>query len=71
MKKGLRRGALGTCLFLFLLIVLGGALHLSTGAALLAAVTGTPLFIAGTHRLEACWLRRHEVSGRPGPSDAD
>jgi hypothetical protein len=33
------------CLFLFLLVVLGGGLHLSPSGALLAAVTGTPLII--------------------------
>ena len=33
------------CLFLFLLVVLGGGLHLSPSGALLAAVTGTPLIV--------------------------
>ena len=33
------------CVFLFLLVVLGGGLHLSPSGALLAAVTGTPLIV--------------------------
>ena len=33
------------CLFLFLLVVLGGGLHLSPSGALLAAATGTPLIV--------------------------
>jgi hypothetical protein len=33
------------CLFLFLLVVLGGGLHLSPAGAFLAAATGTPLVI--------------------------
>jgi hypothetical protein len=42
------------CLFLFLLVVLGGGLHLSPSGALLAAVTGTPLIV---HVFNA-WSRR-------------
>ena len=33
------------CLFLFLLVVLGGGLHLSPSGAFLAALTGTPLMV--------------------------
>lgn len=33
------------CLFLFLLVVLGGGLHLNPAGAFLAASTGTPLII--------------------------
>ena len=33
------------CLFLFLLIVIGGGLHLNPAGAFLAAATGTPLVI--------------------------
>jgi hypothetical protein len=33
------------CLFLFLLVVVGGSLHLNPGGAFLAAATGTPLVI--------------------------
>lgn len=40
-----RQALLVLCLFLFVLVVLGGGLHLSSGAALLAAATGTPLII--------------------------
>lgn len=37
--------ALGACLFTFLFVVVGGALHLNTGGAFLAALSGTPLMI--------------------------
>jgi hypothetical protein len=53
-KRTLTRGLRVACLFVFLRIVLGGALHLNTGAALLAAATGTPLLIAGARRLQGC-----------------
>lgn len=33
------------CLFVFLFVVIGGGLHLTPGAALIAAATGTPLAI--------------------------
>lgn len=37
--------ALGTCLFTFLFVVIGGGLHLNPGGAFLAALSGTPLMI--------------------------
>jgi hypothetical protein len=37
--------SLGVCLFVFLFVVIGGGLHLSSGGAFLAAVTGTPLVL--------------------------
>jgi hypothetical protein len=46
------------CLFAFLFVVIGGGLHLTPGAALLASATGTPLAI----RMFVCWSRRM----RPG-----
>lgn len=42
------------CLFLFLLVVLGGGLRLTPSGALLAAVTGTPLIVYGFN----VWSRR-------------
>jgi len=42
------------CLFVFLSIVIGGGLHLTPGATLLAATTGTPLAI----RVFGRWSRR-------------
>lgn len=61
MKRTLTRVALLACLFVFLLIVLGGALHLNPGAALLAAATGTPLLIAGARWLQGCLSPPHAV----------
>ena len=37
--------SLVTCLFLFLFVVIGNALHLSPSGAFLASATGTPLLI--------------------------
>src|SRR5215471_8325090 len=42
-----KQSLLVVCLFLFLLVVLGGGLHLNPLGALLAASTGTPLIIYG------------------------
>jgi hypothetical protein len=41
----LKHYALGTCLFTFLFVVIGGGLHLNPGGAFLAALSGTPLVI--------------------------
>lgn len=61
--------ALISCLFVFLLIVLGNALHLSPGAAVLTAITGTPLVIVAFNRLARpgsthanCRSEREEVA---------
>ncbi len=45
MVHKLKQLSLLMCLFLFLLVVLGGGLHLSPAGALIAAATGTPLII--------------------------
>lgn len=37
--------SLVVCLFLFVLVVIGGGLHLSPAGALIAACTGTPLIV--------------------------
>jgi hypothetical protein len=40
-----KRISLVACLFLFLFVVIGNALHLNPAGAFLAAATGTPLLI--------------------------
>ncbi len=45
MGRTMKHYALGTCLFTFLFVVLGGGLHLNPGGAFLAALSGTPLVI--------------------------
>ena len=45
MRMKAKRIFLGACLFLFLFVVIGNALHLSPAGAFLAAATGTPLLI--------------------------
>jgi len=56
-----KRISLGVCLFVFLFVVIGGGLHISSGGAFLAAATGTPLLIHVLHRL------RTGGSGEPSP----
>jgi hypothetical protein len=41
----IKHAALVACLFVFLFVVIGGALHLNPGGAFLAAATGTPLVV--------------------------
>jgi hypothetical protein len=50
-RARLKDSSLLACLFLFLLVVLGGGLHLNPVGAFVAAVTGTPLLIAAFNRL--------------------
>lgn len=45
MQHQTKEASLIASLFLFLLVVLGGGLHLSPSGALLAAATGTPLIV--------------------------
>jgi hypothetical protein len=45
MRMKVKRISLVTCLFLFLFVVIGNALHLNPAGAFLAAATGTPLLI--------------------------
>lgn len=45
MRQKANQALLIICLFLFLLVVVGGGLHLNPAGALLAALTGTPLFL--------------------------
>lgn len=45
MRMKVKRISLVACLFLFLFVVIGNALHLNPAGAFLAAATGTPLLI--------------------------
>ena len=45
MTKKAKRSSLVVCLFLFLFVVIGNALHLNLAGAFLAAATGTPLLV--------------------------
>jgi len=53
-RHKLKQFLLVICLFLFLLVVVGGGLHLNPTGALLAAATGTPLIVHVFNR----WSRR-------------
>jgi hypothetical protein len=51
MQEKMKNYVLVTCLFVFLFMVIGGGFHLTPGAALIAAASGTPLVIhAFKHR---------------------
>ena len=45
MRQRVKEALLIICLFLFLLVVVGGGLHLNPAAAFMAALTGTPLIL--------------------------
>jgi hypothetical protein len=51
MQRRLKNYALVLCLFTFLFIVLGAALRLYSGTALVGAVTGTPLLVYPFNRI--------------------
>jgi len=59
-----KQSLLVVCLFLFLVVVLGGGLHLNPVASLLAASTGTPLIIHGFNRWCCQPARQAPVSPR-------
>ncbi len=61
LREKLKDYALVCCLFVFLLIVLGGGLRLNPGGAFLCAATGTPVIVCGFTRL--CG-RPHKADGR-------
>jgi hypothetical protein len=50
MQERLKNYAFVTCLFVFLFITIGGALHLSPTAAFIDALSGTPLVILAFSR---------------------
>lgn len=72
MRMKVKRISLVACLFLFLFVVIGNALHLNPVVAFLAAVTGTPLLIYVFNQRTAATtaIRRHTpVSGGPVRDD--
>lgn len=58
--------ALGTCLFTFLFVVLGGGLHLNPGGAFLAALSGTPLVIHVFNRCLNGQIGERDLAARDG-----
>jgi len=61
MRMKVKRISLVACLFLFLFVVIGNALHLNSAGAFLAAVTGTPLliYVFNQRTAEMRPIRRH------------
>jgi len=66
MRRKVIQGALVTCLFVFLFIVVGGGLRLNPGGAFLAAATGTPLVLHAFNRWASGLANRH--TGLPDPA---
>jgi len=62
----LKTYALGVCLFVFLFVIIGGALHLGPGGALLGTTSGTPLVIFAYNR----WHSAHLETKAPGSEDS-
>ncbi len=61
MRIKVKRISLVACLFLFLFVVIGNALHLNSAGAFLAAVTGTPLliYVFNQRTVAMTAIRRH------------
>ncbi len=70
MRTKAKRISLVACLFLFLFVVIGNALHLNPAGAFLAAATGTPLLIYVFNQRAAATtaiqLRRPAARGQVG-----
>ena len=66
MGKQMKHYALGTCLFTFLFVVLGGGLHLNPGGAFLAALSGSPLIIHVFNRWLNSQVGERDFAARDG-----
>ena len=70
MRMKVKQISLVACLFLFLFVVIGNALHLNPAGAFLAAATGTPLLIYVFNQRAAATtaIQRHSpvASGQVG-----
>jgi len=61
MRRRLKEYALTVCLFVFLLVILGGGFHLTSSAALIGSLSGTPLVIYGFNRWCDARLREQKA----------
>jgi hypothetical protein len=64
MRQRLKAYTLTVCLFVFLLVIIGGGFHLASAAALIGALSGTPLVIYGFNR--CCDVRFRDEEARRG-----
>ena len=67
----LKRYALIICLFVFLFVIVGNALHLTPGAALIGALSGTPLVTFGFSRWWVVQCGRGAQSEETPPESVD
>jgi hypothetical protein len=65
MQGKLKNYALGFCLFVFLFVIIGGGFHLTSGAALIGALSGTPLVIYGFNRWCDVRFRKEDAHTEP------
>jgi hypothetical protein len=61
MRDKLKKSGLGVCLFVFLFVIISGGFHLTSGAALIGALSGTPLLIYSFNRWCDAQFRRKEA----------
>lgn len=69
MRDKLKKYGLGLCLFVFLFVILGGGFHLTSGAALIGALSGTPLVIYAFNRWCDAQLRGKEAHREASASE--
>jgi hypothetical protein len=67
MHERLKNHALVVCLFVFLFVSIGNGLHLTSGAAFIGALSGTPLVIFAFNRWCDARCQREEAR-RDGPA---
>ena len=69
MQGRLKDYALVICLFVFLFVCIGNGLHLTPGAAFIAALSGTPLVIFAFNRRCDVRCRREEARREESASE--
>ncbi len=69
MHATLKNYALVICLFVFLFVCIGNGLHLTPGAALIGALSGTPLVVFAFNRWSDARCRREEARGEESASE--
>ena len=69
MRQRIKEYALTVCLFVFLLVIIGGGFHLAAGVALIGALSGTPLVIYGFNRWCDARFREHEAHSKTSAAE--
>jgi hypothetical protein len=69
MRQRLKKYALGCCLFVFLFVIISGGFHLTSGAAMIGALSGTPLVIYAFNRWCDAQFRGEKTHGEAPASE--